>query len=288
MSWQAVRAALLMLVLATAAAPVTALQDGDGAHSNAPGHRVLGYDVTYDPTSWASLEANAHLIDLVAVRWVTIDACGRLTSSDDQTLKRFARSRGIKVLPSLGTFSGWLNHRLLTDDETSARARAEIVDYVVAEGHDGLDLDLEGIRPEDRAVYTAFVARLGATLRERYRVPIALDPAMRSETMRYRAPSGEPPPVPVPPPTPEHEMTHRRPPACPVVEPPPAEAPPPTPKPTPDAIQEHEVWLEGAASAAARLPLADRYRAGGVALWRLGHEDQTLWTVVDRWRRGVP
>ena len=128
-----------------------------------------------------------------------------------------------------------------------------------------------------------------AALSERYGVPIALDPTARSETLRYRAPGGEAPPLPTAPPAPEHEMTHRRPPPCPVVEPP-AEAPTPTPRPTPapDAIQEHEVWLEGAASAAARLPLADRYRAGGVALWRLGHEDPTLWTVVDRWRRGEP
>jgi spore germination protein YaaH len=327
---------------------------------------------------------------------VTIDACGRLTASDDQTLKRFARSRGIKVLPSLGTFSGWLNHRLLTDDETSTRALAEIVDYVVGEGHDGLDLDLEGVQPDDRAAYTAFVARLGAALRERgklltlavpakasdtttgwggafdyaalgahadlvtimayeyhgswsgpgpiapydwveqvaafatsqiapekvmlglaaygfdwntttggarylgwpeaaalserYGAPIALDPTTRSETLRYRAPSGEPPPFPVAPPAPEHEMTHRRPPPCPVVEPPPAEAPTPTPRPTPapDAIQDHEVWLEGAASAAARLPLADRYGTSGVALWRLGHEDPALWTAVGGWRGGNP
>jgi hypothetical protein len=47
---------------------------------------------------------------------VTIDACGGVGSSDDQTLKRFARSRGILVLPSLVTFSGWLNHRILTDE----------------------------------------------------------------------------------------------------------------------------------------------------------------------------
>jgi spore germination protein YaaH len=395
MSGPPTRAVILLLVFLTAAAPVVAGQEGDAAQSDAPRRQVLGYYVTYDPTSWASLETNAHLLDLLAVRWVTIDACGRLTASDDQTLKRFARSHGIKILPSLGTFSGWLNHRLLTDDETSARALGEIVDYVVAEGHDGLDLDLEGVRPEDRAAYTAFVARLGAALRERgklltlavpaktsdtttgrggafdyaalgqhadlvtimayeyhgswsgpgpiapytwveqvaafavsqippekvllglaaygfdwnttsggarylgwpeaaalserYGAPIALDPMTRSETLRYRAPGGEPPPFPTAPPVPEHEMTHRRPPPCPVVEPTPAEAPTPAPRPTPDpdAIQDHEVWLEGAASAAARLPLADRYLVGGVALWRLGHEEPTLWTV-GQWRRGGP
>jgi spore germination protein YaaH len=53
-------------------------------------------------------------------------------------------------------------------------------------------------------------------------------------------------------------------------------------------MQDHEVWLEESTSAAARLPLADRYQTGGVATWRLGHEDPTVWTVVERWRRGEP
>lgn len=194
MSWPATRAVALLLVFLTDAAPVVGAHDAAAAPSGTPGRWVLGYYVTYDAASWASLEAQAHLIDLVAVRWVTIDACGRLTSSDDQTLKQFARSRGIKVLPSLGTFSGWLNHRLLTDDETSARALAEIVDYVVGEGHDGLDLDLEGVRPEDRAAYTAFVARLGAALRERGKLLTLAVPAKTADaTTGWAAPPARPP-----------------------------------------------------------------------------------------------
>jgi len=53
-------------------------------------------------------------------------------------------------------------------------------------------------------------------------------------------------------------------------------------------MQDHVVWLEASESAAARLPLADRYRTGGMAAWRLGHEDPSTWTVVERWRRGEP
>jgi len=76
----------------------------------------------------------------------------------------------------------------------------------------------------------------------------------------------------------------------PAAAPPSAEAPTPAPRRTsaPHAIQDHEVWLEGNASAAARLPLADRYRTSGVALWRLGHEDPSLWTLIERWRRAAP
>ena len=348
----------------------------------------------YDPASWLSLESQAQSIDIVAAQWVTIDGCGRLASHDDQTVKHFARARGMQVLPSLLTMSGWLNHRLLTDDETSARAIDGIVDYVLEEGYDGFDLDLEAVRPDDRAAYTAFVARLGAALRqrgrvlalavpakatnttsgwagaydyaalgqhadlitimayefhgawggpgpvapfdgvervlafatsqiapekvllglafygydwnitsggarylgypevaalsERYGVSLAQDPQSRSATVRYRAPGGEPPPVPARPAAWQHQITVREPPACSVADPAPAPQPTPRPTPAPEAMQDHEVWLEDSTSAAARLVLAERDQTGGVATWRLGHEDPAVWTLVERWRSGGP
>jgi spore germination protein YaaH len=355
---------------------------------------VLAYYVPYDSTSWISLHAQAQLIDIVAVQAVTVDACGGIGSSDDQTLKQFARSRGLKVVPSLVTFSGWLNHRILTDEEISMRVVDEIVEYVVGEGYDGFDLDLEGVWPEDRPPYTAFSARLAAALHdrgklltaaipaktfdattgwggafdyagvapyadlftvmayeyhgawgepgaiapydwvrqvaafatsqippekvllglalygydwnttsgggrylgspeaaalsERYGAALMLDPETRSETMRYGALGGDAPPRVPAPPTPQHEITRRQPPPCPTAEPPPVTTPTPRPTPPPDAMQEHEVWLEGTASAAARLPLVDQYQTGGVGMWRLGQEDGSLWTLLERWRRADP
>lgn len=355
---------------------------------------VLGYYVPYDTTSWASLQTQAASIDVVAVQWVTIDACGRLTSDDNQTLKQFAQAQGIAVLPSLLTYSGWLNNRLLTDPETTTRALDQIVDYVVAEGYDGFDLDLEAVRADDRAAYTAFVKRLAealhargkllalaippkttdtttgftgafdyaalgqhadlvtvmgyewhgawsgpgpiapydrvenvmafaasqipaeklvlalafygfdwnttsggaryighpeaAALAERYGAPLALAPDSRSATFRYRAPAGEPPPAVTRPPALSHEITARRPPSCTVVDPAPATTPTPRPTPPPDAIQEHEVWIEEHESAVARLALAGRYGAGGVALWRLGHEEARVWSALGPWRLGAP
>lgn len=128
---------------------------------------MLAYFVPYDPSSWASFEAHASMIDIVATQWVTLDACGGLTSSDDQTLKQFAHLHGVRVFPSLLTNAGWLNHTLLTDPEISTRSINQIVDYLTSEGYDGFDLDLEAVRPDDREAYTAFVARLGATLHQR-------------------------------------------------------------------------------------------------------------------------
>jgi spore germination protein len=358
------------------------------------GKRLLGYYVPYDSTSWAVLESQSPHIDTVALQWVTIDACGRLTSQENQTLKQFARSQGIQILPSLLTNSNWLNQRILTDPETTDRALAEIVAYVEAEGYDGFDLDLEAVRPADRDAFTAFVARLAAALHERgkplalaipakqsdtttgwagaydyaalgkhadlitimayefhgawgepgpiapfdgvertvafavsqipsekvllglafygfdwnttsgggrylgypeaailserHNVPPVVDPKTRSVTFRYQAPAGDTPPKPIRPPAPPHEIVTRQAPPCPVPTPVPGPTPTPRPSAPPDAIQQHVVWLEESTGAAARLELANRYGIGGVATWRLGHEDPPTWEVVRRWRQAGP
>lgn len=53
-------------------------------------------------------------------------------------------------------------------------------------------------------------------------------------------------------------------------------------------MQEHEVWFEEYESAVERLTIADRYSVGGVALWRLGHEEARVWPVLDAWRQRTP
>lgn len=144
---------------------------------------VLGYYVPYDTTSWASLESHADQIDVVAAQWVTLDACGSLGSRDDQTLKQFAHEHGIKVVPSLFTVSGALNHRLLTDDPAREAALQNIVSYTVDEGYDGFDLDLEGVDAADRDALSSFVGDLAARLHAQQKLlTLALPPKERDTT----------------------------------------------------------------------------------------------------------
>jgi spore germination protein YaaH len=128
--------------------------------------QLLGYYVPYDAASWTSLQAHADALDVVAAQWVTVDACGGLSSTDDQTLKQFAAEHGVQVVPSLLTLSGWLNHRLLTESDVSDRLTEEIVSYVLAEDYAGFDLDLEGVDAADRDALSSFVARLAQALHE--------------------------------------------------------------------------------------------------------------------------
>src|SRR5579859_4967711 len=125
---------------------------------------TFAYYVPDDPASWWSLRAQIDQLAFVAPQWVSIDACGNLSSRDDRTLVAFAHANGVKVVPTLPTISGWLNHRILTDPTTAQRAIDQSVAYVVSQGYDGLDVDIEGVLPSDRAAFTNFAARLGQAL----------------------------------------------------------------------------------------------------------------------------
>jgi spore germination protein YaaH len=52
----------------------------------------------------------------------------------------------------------------------------------------------------------------------------------------------------------------------------------------PGTLQSHEVWLEDASSAEARLAVAEHYAAGGIATWRLGLEEPRVWDLFADWR----
>jgi spore germination protein YaaH len=145
---------------AIVAVAMLVLGAGGPAHAQVQQRHVLGYYVPYDSTSWSAIEAHWSALSMLGAQWVTVDACGNLSSRDDQTLKRFAQVRGVQVLPSLLTLSGWLNHRLLTDEAVSEHLIEQIVGYTLAEDYAGFDLDLEAIEPSDREAFSEFVARL--------------------------------------------------------------------------------------------------------------------------------
>ncbi len=42
----------------------------------------------------------------------------------------------------------------------------------------------------------------------------------------------------------------------------------------------HEVWFESAESVRLKLDLVEKYDLGGIAIWKLGYEDQAFWDVI--------
>jgi spore germination protein YaaH len=159
-AWRVLLASAVVLVALWPSASGLAQTQG-----NVPGSGVvLSYYVPYDATSWASLQAHADQLNVVAAQWATIDACGQITSHDDQTLKQFAHDHGLRIEPSLLTGSASLDHSILTDDAARATALQSVVQYTLDEGYDGFDLDLEAAASADRDALSGFVSDLAGSL----------------------------------------------------------------------------------------------------------------------------
>ncbi|MHB1004961.1 MAG: glycosyl hydrolase family 18 protein [Chloroflexota bacterium] len=126
-----------------------------------------------------------------------------------------------------------------------------------------------------------------AAVASAYGASIGFDAKSRSATFTYTARPGDAVPGQESLPALSHDMVDRRPGPCPLGPGPGPTAVPrtPTPIPTPSAVQSHVVWLENAASLAARLEIVDRLGVRGVAAWRLGQEDPTVWSTIGQWKR---
>ncbi len=145
------------------------------------GRIFLGYYVPYDTTSWVSLQSHANAIDYAALQIIGPDACGNIAPETDLTLLEFAHSHGVRVLPSVFTSSKWLNHRLLTDEATAANLVQQLTGYVIDEGYDGLDVDLEDVDPGDRKALTALISRLSDSLHKKGKLLGMAVPAKESD-----------------------------------------------------------------------------------------------------------
>jgi spore germination protein YaaH len=165
------------LSLSLLLALICLLPPGSSAAAAASQRTVLGYYVPYDPTSWSSLQNHADALDFVAAQWVSVDACGGLTTHDDQTLKQFGAQHTLKIMPSLLTGGAALSHSLLTDPDVAARLTQNIVEYTLQEKYPGFDLDIEAVAADDRDALTAFVSQTAAALHRQGRLLALAVPA---------------------------------------------------------------------------------------------------------------
>jgi spore germination protein YaaH len=126
-----------------------------------------GYYVGYDKaTSLPSLQAHASHLNYVSPWYgYEIDASGNLRGSDDAEVTRVARSGGAKVVPLVQNSARYAEfHTLISSSSTRTRMARAISDMVAARGYDGVNVDFEGISPEDRPHLTSFMRELYALM----------------------------------------------------------------------------------------------------------------------------
>jgi len=134
---------------------------------------TIGFYVTWDPDSWASLEQHIDKLDIVAPQWFALkDAQGDLdVANDPQAVALIAsRPRPPAVLPVIhnargGAFDPALADGLLASPAAQTKLIQRLVLAAQQHGYAGYIFDLENMSPAAVKQYPALLARARAALK---------------------------------------------------------------------------------------------------------------------------
>jgi spore germination protein YaaH len=124
-----------------------------------------GFYVTYNPNSWASLQANAKHLNYVSPWFYNVSKEGLVTGRDQPHVTYLLRSMKIKNLPMVQNSAQYNDFSaLLSDEARRATIITSIETLIAAYNYDGITIDFEGINPTDRPLLTTFMGELYARL----------------------------------------------------------------------------------------------------------------------------
>ena len=131
---------------------------------------VVGFYVTYDQASRASLQEHINQLDVLAPQWLTLaSAKGDITVDPDPFGKALVRTARRKpaVVPLIINASGSLFHgevvdQMLADPAARARLIAALLDQADKNDWAGVGFDFEEMSPKGLALYPAFLQQAHA------------------------------------------------------------------------------------------------------------------------------
>ncbi|MDQ3887202.1 MAG: glycosyl hydrolase family 18 protein, partial [Actinomycetota bacterium] len=111
----------------------------------------------------------------ISPMWYSLNRNGKIVLADDDNTDvdqgevRFLQDSGILVLPTLtnlrnGDWEPALVRSMLRDGIVRRRHVDAVVELVERNGYDGIDIDYEDLRADDRAPYSEFLSSLGEAL----------------------------------------------------------------------------------------------------------------------------
>ncbi|MCX7622719.1 MAG: glycosyl hydrolase family 18 protein, partial [Thermomicrobium sp.] len=142
-----------------------------------------GYYVTYDRTSWTTLQAQLGKLDIVSPYFFQLRADGTIEELSDPTADTFLRESGVTVVPMIKNVPRWDEFTpLLSDRQQRAAIIGRIVELVERRGYDGIHIDFEAVNANDAPLLTAFMRELAATLHPRGKLVTQAVVARTSDT----------------------------------------------------------------------------------------------------------
>ena len=125
-----------------------------------------GYYVTYAKESLTALTANVGAFTHIAPYYFMIQADGSIKSLEEPDTNNLLRLNRVKILPMIkNDVQGARFTPMIGTPEVRDALAASITNLVVSKGYDGINIDFEDIRPEDRPLLSDFMVRLAGKMR---------------------------------------------------------------------------------------------------------------------------
>ena len=138
-----------------------------------PTYQVTIWMTSQGPPARNTLLEQANTVDEVNLFWYEAQADGSITkkSTENQKLLDQIREAGIKIVPSVNNeFDRARVAAIIHDPDIRAAHVRVIVDKVLEMDYDGIDIDYEGMDPEDRDDFSLFIEELAEALHQEERI----------------------------------------------------------------------------------------------------------------------
>ena len=165
----------------------------EGVVSVNMGQQPGGANQAMEILAYMSVEGAEESLDMVrrynrvltylALFQFPINAAGEIKGTPDQGMIDLAHRYGIKVLLVMSNFVGkqfnpFIIRNVITHRDVERRLTLNLSNMLDKYNLDGVNLDLENMFPEDKDLFSAFVARLSSNIRARGKLVSIAVPAM--------------------------------------------------------------------------------------------------------------
>lgn len=163
--------------------------------------QTQGFEVAaWMPTNWdisdarSSFENNRSLFTYISPFWYDQAGNGSLSAkggAGDQSLISSAHAKNVKVIPSVtNNYSADKAQTLLNSSENRQRAVSAILNEITRYGYDGIDMDFENVRPQDKDAYSSFIEELARQLHSKKKLlHVTMQPKI-NENYSWSGPGG--------------------------------------------------------------------------------------------------
>ena len=113
------------------------------------------YYVTYAKDSFTALQANVGALSMVSPYYFELEADGTIKNFEEADTNTMLRAARVKIIPMVKNAAHNADFTAqMATPEARDKMAATIADLVVPRNYDGINVDFEDVRPEDRALLT--------------------------------------------------------------------------------------------------------------------------------------